>query len=132
MLVQLDDEMHVTVHLLLLACLDLVFLVNEHHLLIVVVVDASLVASSISAVLLDQLIHGRPAFATVLLLHLQHFVKLTLATSQQELAKVHLNVLFVVKLVKERDTEADIDFEVRLFSGALHENDLHELVQQRG
>ena len=64
------------------------------------------------------------------LLTLQHLVELLLAPVKEEFAEVHLSVLGVVKLLEEAHAQLDVRFEVLSLSGALHENDLHQLLQQ--
>ena len=64
------------------------------------------------------------------LLSLEHLVELSLAPRQQKLSEVHLSAIWVIKLLEEADTELDVQVKVGCLCGALHEDDLHQLLEQ--
>lgn len=126
-LVKFDDQVHVSEHLLLEAELDLRLVEHVQHLL----VELERTRGLVCVCLCVGLVHAGAARAAVFLLDLEHLVELLLAPGQQELAEIHLYVLLVVELLEEGDAEPDVDLHKALFSGALHKDDLHQLVQQR-
>ena len=74
--------------------------------------------------------HALSSAATLSLLFLKQFVELLLTSGEQELAEVHFCVLTVIELLEKHATESHIGVHVHGLSGRLHEDDLHQLIEQ--
>mmetsp|Transcript_5791 Transcript_5791/g.7810 ORF Transcript_5791/g.7810 Transcript_5791/m.7810 type:complete len:256 (-) Transcript_5791:1093-1860(-) len=117
---QFNNQAHIAMHLVLLLHLQLVLVKDEKHLFVEV----------LRKIVLDHGLFERgSSLSTVHLLALQHLVELSLAARQEQLFKIHLGVVLVVKLLEEAHAQLDVEIQESRLSRALHENDLHQLLQ---
>ena len=115
---QFHEDTHVAEQLQPLPVLDLLMIYQQECLLVEVLTElASL--------------HALSATLPLLLLSRLQLLELLLTLVEQEFLEVHLDVVLVVVLAEEEDAEADVELEVSALGRGLHEDDLHELVQER-
>ena len=86
-------------HLVLLPHFELVVVKDEKHGLVEVLLEV---------VLDESFLHRGSPFAPMHLLSLQHLVELLLATSQDQLAEIHLRVIRVVKLFEKLHAQSNV------------------------
>ena len=120
---QLDDKLHIAMHLVLLPHLKLVLIKKQDSLSVEVLAQV---------ILQHGFLHRGTPLPSVCLLSLQHLIELLLAAIEEQLPEVHLSVLRVIKLLKEADAQFDVQIKIGCLSCRLGEYYLHELEKQRG
>ena len=111
-----DNQLHVSVHLVLLSHLQLVLVKNEKHLLVEVLLK----------IIFDKgFFHRGTPFSSVHLLALEHLIKLLLAACQKKFLEVHLCVLWIVEFFEKADAQFDVKVQKGSFRRRLHKNDFH-------
>lgn len=123
------NKLHVSVHLGLLSDFDLLFIKHIQHLFVEVTLFASLV-TNLRVNTGINFIKTCSSCSTITSLFFQHLIELLLATSKQQLAEVHFNIVLVIESSEKKNTESNVILEISTLCCSLHKDNLHELVQK--
>ena len=119
---QLDDKLHVAMHLVLLSHFKLILIKEQDCLPVEILAQI---------ILQHGFLHRSTPLTPVCLLSLQHLVELLLAAVKEQLSEVHFGVFRVIKLLEESDAQFDVQIKIGCLRCRFGENYLHELEQQR-